>query len=165
MCCLRLPTSGLWDLHPLNLFRISWHNRTDQPTEVDSAGVNYVEWPSALTGRRRPHHHACQAKWFPTGSHQGGGRVRLSGAAFGDRTVQSGDSESGVAIYRELLPWRRLRLEPIWDANQSPSLPEGMSRERFEWLETVAGEIIKTVGTESNVKEIFDKCNELRASG
>jgi cysteine synthase len=44
-------------------------------------------------------------------------------------------------------------------------LPEGMSRERFEWLEGVAGEIIKTPGTESNVKEIFDKCAELRGSG
>jgi cysteine synthase len=40
-----------------------------------------------------------------------------------------------------------------------------MSAERFHWLESVAGEIIKTPGTESNVKEIFDKCNELRASG
>jgi cysteine synthase A len=40
-----------------------------------------------------------------------------------------------------------------------------MSRERFEWLQSVAGEIIKTPGSESNVKEIFDKCWELRASG
>ena len=40
-----------------------------------------------------------------------------------------------------------------------------MSRERFEWLSTVAGETIKTPGSESNVKEIFDKCNELRNSG
>tara|TARA_Y100000590_G_scaffold43031_1_gene45810 strand:- start:256 stop:1239 length:984 start_codon:yes stop_codon:yes gene_type:complete len=40
-----------------------------------------------------------------------------------------------------------------------------MSRERFEWLENVAGEVIKTPGTESNVKEIFDKCWELRATG
>jgi len=40
-----------------------------------------------------------------------------------------------------------------------------MSRERFEWLQKVAGEIIKTPGSESNVKEIFDKCWELRNSG
>jgi cysteine synthase len=40
-----------------------------------------------------------------------------------------------------------------------------MSRERFEWLATVAGEVIKTPGSESNVKEIFDKCWELRRSG
>jgi cysteine synthase A len=44
-------------------------------------------------------------------------------------------------------------------------LPEGMSRERFEWLSQVAGETIKTPGSESNVKEIFDKCKELRQSG
>ncbi len=40
-----------------------------------------------------------------------------------------------------------------------------MSRERFEWLSKIAGEVIKTPGSESNVKEIFDKCWELRRSG
>jgi cysteine synthase len=40
-----------------------------------------------------------------------------------------------------------------------------MSKERFEWLAQVAGEVIKTPGSESNVKEIFDKCKELRESG
>jgi cysteine synthase len=44
-------------------------------------------------------------------------------------------------------------------------LPEGMSQERFEWLAKIAGETIKTPGSESNVKEIFDKCWELRHSG
>src|SRR4030067_977883 len=44
-------------------------------------------------------------------------------------------------------------------------LPEGMSKERFEWLSKVAGEVIKTPGSEANVKEIFDKCWELRRSG
>jgi hypothetical protein len=40
-----------------------------------------------------------------------------------------------------------------------------MSRERFEWLSRVAGEVIPTPGSESNVKEIFDKCWELKQSG
>jgi cysteine synthase len=40
-----------------------------------------------------------------------------------------------------------------------------MSKERFDWLADVAGETIKTPGSESNVKEIFDKCWELRNSG
>jgi len=44
-------------------------------------------------------------------------------------------------------------------------LPEEMSQERFDWLEKIAGETIKTPGSESNVKEIFDKCWELRATG
>jgi cysteine synthase len=39
-----------------------------------------------------------------------------------------------------------------------------MSRERFDWLAKVAGEVIKTPGSESNVKEVFDKCKELRQS-
>ena len=37
-----------------------------------------------------------------------------------------------------------------------------MSRERFEWLSQIAGEVIATPGCESNVKEIFDKTNELK---
>ena len=37
-----------------------------------------------------------------------------------------------------------------------------MSQERFNWLKTVAGEIIATPGCESNVKEIFDKTWELK---
>jgi cysteine synthase len=42
-------------------------------------------------------------------------------------------------------------------------LPEGMSRERFEWLREIGtDEIIATPGTESNVKEIYDMCWQLR---
>jgi cysteine synthase len=37
-----------------------------------------------------------------------------------------------------------------------------MSKERFDWLAKVAGEVIATPGCESNVKEIFDKFWELR---
>jgi hypothetical protein len=44
-------------------------------------------------------------------------------------------------------------------------LPEGMSQERFDWLdkwcENPAEDVIRTHGTESNVKEIYDACNEL----
>jgi cysteine synthase len=44
-------------------------------------------------------------------------------------------------------------------------LPEGMSQERFDWLDTWCAnpeeDVIKTHGTESNVKEIYDACNEL----
>jgi cysteine synthase len=44
-------------------------------------------------------------------------------------------------------------------------LPEGMSKERFDWLDEwvldPATDIIRTPGVESNVKEIYDKCKEL----
>jgi cysteine synthase len=41
-------------------------------------------------------------------------------------------------------------------------LPEGMSRERFEWLEKIGAEIHATPGSESNVKEVYDKSFELK---
>ena len=43
-------------------------------------------------------------------------------------------------------------------------LPEGMSRERFEWLERwidYPEDVIRTPGTEANVKEIYDECARL----
>ena len=47
-------------------------------------------------------------------------------------------------------------------------LPAGMSKERFDWLEhwvSDRADIIRTPGTESNVKEIYDKCDELARDG
>ncbi|NCC52923.1 MAG: pyridoxal-phosphate dependent enzyme, partial [Spartobacteria bacterium] len=42
-------------------------------------------------------------------------------------------------------------------------LPEEMSKERFAWLKEIGtNEVIATPGCESNVKEIYDKCWELR---
>ncbi|HLP57704.1 MAG TPA: pyridoxal-phosphate dependent enzyme, partial [Candidatus Deferrimicrobium sp.] len=41
-------------------------------------------------------------------------------------------------------------------------LPEQMSKERFQWLAEIGAEVIATPGCESNVKEIYDKCWEIR---
>ncbi len=158
----RLGEVGLWDLDPLNLFRITWHN---EPTAQGGGfgPVNFMELPSELTGVPA-RILVLEGKWFPTGAHK-------VGAAFGclvprlvtgqfDPTTQkavwpsTGNYCRGGAYDSNLLGCESVAI-----------LPEGMSRERFEWLEGVAGEIIKTPGSESNVKEIFDKCNELRASG
>jgi cysteine synthase A len=158
----QLSKVGLWDVNPLNLFRITWHNEP-----VASGGgfgkVNYMEFPSALTGTKA-RILALVGKWFPTGAHK-------VGAAFGclvprlvtgqfDPTTQkavwpsTGNYCRGGAYDSALLACPSIAI-----------LPEGMSQERFEWLAKIAGEVIKTPGSESNVKEIFDKCKELRASG
>ncbi len=153
---------GLWDIAPRNLFRISWRN---QPVQQGGGfgGVNFVELPSALTGTKA-RIVALVGKWFPTGAHK-------VGAAFGclaprlvtgqfDPTTQkavwpsTGNYCRGGAYDSALLACQSIAI-----------LPEGMSRERFEWLSQVAGEVIATPGSESNVKEIFDKCWELRSSG
>ena len=157
-----LSSIGLWDVHPRNLFRISWHNEA-QETGDDFGEVNYLELPSSLTGVPA-RIVGLVGKWFPTGAHK-------VGAAFGclvprlvtgqfDPTSQktvwpsTGNFCRGGAYDSALLACPSIAI-----------LPEGMSRERFDWLAGIAGEVIKTTGSESNVKEIFDKCRELRESG
>lgn len=158
----RLNEVGLWDLDPLNLFRITWKNEP-----VDFGGgfgkVNFIELPESITGTSA-RIILLVGKWFPTGAHK-------VGAAFGclvprlitgefDPTTQkavwpsTGNYCRGGAYDSALLACESIAI-----------LPEGMSRERFKWLSEIAGEVIATPGSESNVKEIFDKCWELRASG
>jgi cysteine synthase len=158
----KLAGVGLWDVNPLNLFRITWHN---QPVARGGGfnGANYIELPSSLTGTPA-RVIALVGKWFPTGAHKVGAAFgclapRLVSGQF-DPTTQkavwpsTGNYCRGGAYDSALLGCESIAI-----------LPEGMSRERFEWLEKIAGEIIATPGSESNVKEIFDKCWELRGSG
>jgi cysteine synthase len=153
---------GLWDLTPENLFRITWKNEPI-PNGGGFDGVNFIEFPSSLTGTEA-RIIALVGKWFPTGAHK-------VGAAFGclaprlvtgqfDPTTQkavwpsTGNYCRGGAYDSALLSCQSIAI-----------LPEGMSQERFDWLAEIAGEVIATPGSESNVKEIFDKCWELRESG
>jgi cysteine synthase len=158
----RLNKVGLWDVDPLNLSRITWKN---EPVTRGGGygGVNYMEIPKSLTGVDA-RIVVLVGKWFPTGAHK-------VGAAFGclvprlvtgqfDPTTQkavwpsTGNFCRGGAYDSALLGCQSIAI-----------LPEGMSRERFDWLSKIAGEVIATPGSESNVKEIFDKCWELRKSG
>jgi cysteine synthase len=158
----RLQDVGLWDLNPLNLFRISWRNEP-VTTGGGYGGVNFFEWPRELTGVDTRIVQLV-GKWFPTGAHKVGAAFaclvpRLVSGQF-DPTTQkavwpsTGNYCRGGAYDSNLLACESIAI-----------LPEGMSQERFDWLAEVAGETIKTPGSESNVKEIFDKCWELRQSG
>jgi cysteine synthase A len=154
-----LKNIGLWDITSRNLFRISWKNEP-VATGGGYGGVNYVELPSSLTGVDA-RVIALVGKWFPTGAHK-------VGAAYGclvpplvtgqfDPTAHeavwpsTGNYCRGGAYDSALLACKSIAI-----------LPEEMSRERFEWLDKVAGEVIATPGSESNVKEIYDKVWELR---
>ena len=154
-----LKNTGLWDITSRNLFRITWKN-DPAPHGGGYGGVNYVELPKALTGVDA-RIIALVGKWFPTGSHKVGATFgclvpRLVTGQF-DPVYQkavwpsTGNYCRGGAYDAKLLACESIAI-----------LPEGMSRERFEWLERVSGEIIATPGSESNVKEIFDKTWELR---
>ncbi|WP_022667478.1 pyridoxal-phosphate dependent enzyme [Desulfospira joergensenii] len=158
----RLETIGLWDLDPANLFRITWKN---EPRE--SGGLfdspNYILLPPELTGCRAGIIMMC-GKWFPTGAHKVGAAYSCLAPGLVTGQFDPGSTRAvwpstgnycrGGAYISALLACRAIAI-----------LPEEMSRERFEWLSRVAGEVIATPGCESNVKEIFDKCRELKDSG
>ncbi len=152
---------GLWDINSRNLFRITWKNN---PKEAGGDGLfgdaNFVELPKEITGIKA-RVIGLVGKYFPTGSHKVGAAYgclapRLVAGEF-DPTSQkavwpsTGNYCRGGAFDSVLLGCTSIAI-----------LPEGMSRERFTWLEEVGSEVIGTPGTESNVKEIYDKCWELR---
>lgn len=155
----KLKDVGLWDISTWNLFRITWKN---EPTKSGGGfgGVNVFEIPSEISGVKA-RIFGLVGKWFPTGAHKVGATFgclipRLVTGQF-DPTSQkavwpsTGNYCRGGAYNSQLLACESIAI-----------LPEGMSKERFEWLKKVAGEIIRTPGSESDVKEIFDKCWELR---
>ena len=157
-----LKNIGLWDVHPANLYRITWKN---QPKESGGlfGGVNHMVIPPELSGCRAPII-ALTGKWFPTGAHKVGATYgclapRLITGQFDPHATKAvwpstGNYCRGGAYISALLACQAIAI-----------LPEGMSQERFDWLRSMAGEVIATPGCESNVKEIFDKCIELSNSG
>ena len=158
----QLKNIGLWDVAPSNLFRITWKN--EQVAKGGGfGGVNYIEFPSSLTGTKA-RVIAMIGKWFPTGAHK-------VGAAFGclaPRLVTGQfDPSTQKAVWPSTGNYCRGGAydSALFGCDSLAILPEGMSRERFEWLKQIGSEIIATPGSESNVKEIFDKCWELRKSG
>ena len=156
-----LANIGLWDVHSRNLFRVTWHN---EPKERGGAfgGVNFIELPSSITGTKA-RIVGLAGKWFPTGAHKVGAALscllpELVTGRFDPTTKKAvwpstGNYCRGGAYISRLLSCPSIAI-----------LPAGMSKERFDWLRTMAEEVIATPGCESNVKEIFDKCNELRAT-
>ena len=157
----KLKNVGLWDVNPLNLFRITWKNEPKEFGGQFQAIPNYVEIPSSLSGV--PCRIIAMAgKWFPTGCHKVGASFgclapRLVTGQF-DATYHhavwpsTGNYCRGGAFNSKLLACESVAI-----------LPQDMSKERFEWLSKIAGQVIATPGCESNVKEIFDKTWELKA--
>ncbi|MCD4783241.1 MAG: pyridoxal-phosphate dependent enzyme [Candidatus Eremiobacteraeota bacterium] len=154
-----LKNIGLWDLHPRNLFRISWKN---EPVKFGGryGGVNYLELPKELTGVNA-RIFVLVGKFFPTGSHK-------VGATFGPLVEKLISGELDPTTQKALWPSTGNYCRGgAYDAHllACPSiavLPEGMSKERFEWLKKVGSEIYGTPGCESNVKEVYDKTKELK---
>jgi len=156
----RLKDVGLWDIDPANLFRITWKNEPVEHGGGFGEG-NWIEFPKALTGVDATII-GIVGKWFPTGAHK-------VGAAYGclvpPLVTGNFDPDTQKAVWPSTGNYCRGGAYDcaLLACPAVAILPEGMSRERFEWLEEIGtDEIIATPGTESNVKEIYDKCWELR---
>lgn len=156
----KLEKTGLWDIDPVNLFRISWKNQPVKEGGLYNDLPNYIEIPSEISGVKA-RIFAMVGKYFPVGCHKVGASFaclvpRLVTGQF-DPTFHeavwpsTGNYCRGGAYNSALLGCKAVAI-----------LPENMSKERFEWLSKVAGEVIATPGCESNVKEIYDKTWELR---
>jgi cysteine synthase len=150
---------GLWDVHPRNLFRITWKNEP-LPQGGGFDGINAVQIPPEVTGTPA-RIIALVGKWFPTGAHK-------VGATFGcivpPLVTGQFDPLNQKAVWPSTGNFCRggAYVAALIACESIAILPEEMSRERFEWLSSIAGEVIATPGCESNVKEIFDKCWELK---
>lgn len=156
----KLKNIGLWDFNPLNLFRITWKN---EPKEFGGlfGKPNYIELPKEITGVDA-RIILMVGKWFPTGAHK-------VGAAYGCLAPRITTGEFDPSFHKAVWPSTGNYCRggafdsKLMDTEAIAILPEEMSRERFDWLRDVAkSTVIATPGSESNVKEIYDKCWELR---
>ena len=154
----RLKNVGLWDVDPANLFRITWKN---DPKTGLFAGPNYLEIPSVITGVKA-RIVGMVGKYFPTGAH----KVGAAFACLVPRLVSGEfDPDHHKAVWPSTGNYCRGGAfdSAVLGCTAIAILPENMSKERFTWLAEIGSEVIATPGCESNVKEIYDKCWELKA--
>lgn len=138
-------------LSPQNLYNITWKDSQNS--------VRHVILPRALTGIDAE---ICviTGKDFPTGSHKVGAtysctverQVREEIVPGKHRLVWPSTGNYGVG---GAYVGRRMNYDSL------VILPEGMSRERFDKISYYGAKFVKTPGSESNVKEIYDKTHEL----
>ena len=149
-------------IDPLNLFRVHWFNNRDHS---DFSKVpEHIVLPSEFTG--------VEAKiivnigrLFPLITAH---KVLAAYGCLLPRILNGTfDFENNKAVWPSTGNYCRggVAISRILGLKSIAILPEGMSKERFSWLEEWVedkNDIIKTTGTESNVKEIYDACNELK---
>jgi cysteine synthase len=149
--------------HPLNLFRVHWYNDADRTGIV---GVpEHVVLPEELTGVPAKIVVLLADRFPMIGAH----KVLASYGCLAPRLITGQfDPTRHKAIWPSTGNYCRggVAISRLMDCRGVAVLPEGMSRERFEWLERWVvdpSDIVRTPGTESNVKEIYDECHRLAA--
>ena len=149
--------------HPRNLFRVHWYNGPDRRARVDVP--EHVVLPPALTGVAAPII-VLLGERFPMI------RAHKVLAAYGCLVPRLVSGQFDATRHRAIWPSTGnycrggVAISRVLGCRGVAVLPAGMSDERFRWLEAWVqdpADIVRTPGTESNVKEIYDKCAELAA--
>ena len=146
---------------PRNLFRVTWHNGADRRARV--AVPDHLVLPEALTGVTAKIVMALGNRFPMIGAH----KVLAAYGCLAPRIVTGQyDPTRHRAIWPSTGNYCRggVAISRILGFHGVAVLPEGMSAERFRWLEdwvSDPADIVRTPGSESNVKEIYDKCHEL----
>ena len=124
--------------------------------------VNYIEIPSEITGVKA-RIVLLVGKYFPTGAHK-------VGAAYGCLAPRILTGEFDPTFHKAVWPstgnyCRGGAFDSyLMGVTAVAILPEEMSQERFSWLKEIGAEVTATPGCESNVKEIYDACWDIRAN-
>lgn len=147
--------------HPLNLFRVHWFNDADRRNLA--AVPEYIELPPALTGTKARILVALGNRFPMIAAH----KVLAAYGCLAPRLVTGQfDPTRHRAIWPSTGNYCRggVAISRIMNCRGVAVLPENMSRERFDWLDRWVADpkdIVRTPGSESNVKEIYDTCATL----
>jgi cysteine synthase len=158
-----LAAVGPDDAHPLNLFRVHWFN--DQQRTGIVPVPQHLVLPRALTGVDARIVVALGDRFPMIGAH----KVLAAYGCLAPRVITGQfDPTRHRAIWPSTGNYCRggVAVSRLMGCRGVAVLPEGMSRERFEWLEAWVADpadIVRTPGSESNVKEIYDECDRLSA--
>ena len=145
---------------PRNLFRVHWYNDLDG-NRVDVP--NHVVLPSSLTGIESPIIVVFGDRFPMITAH----KVLAAYSCFVPRVITGQfDPERHRAVWPSTGNYARggIAISRLMGSRGVAVLPAGMSQERFDWLDKWVADpsdIVRTPGTESNVKEIYDACNEM----
>lgn len=149
------------DAHALNLFRVHWYNDPERTHTVPLPA--HVVLPPELTGVDAPIVVLLADRFPMIGAH----KVLATFGCLAPRIVTGQfDPTHHRAIWPSTGNYCRggVAVSRVMGCHGVAVLPEGMSKERFDWLEhwvVEDSDIIRTPGTESNVKEIYDECARL----
>lgn len=156
------------ELHPLNLFRVHWHNEAHWHNGAAHNGTRggkvavpeHLVLPPSLTGVEARIVVVLGQPFPMIRAH----KVLAAYGCLAPRIITGQfDPTSHRAVWPSTGNYCRggLAISRIMGCRGVAVLPEGMSRERFAWLEervVEPADIIRTTGSESNVKEIYDRC-------